>query len=49
MALHRACDDRIKCDALRVPVLAQALTLLHAQGAELVVVGCTQRGLPVSH
>jgi hypothetical protein len=39
MALHRACDDRIKRDALRMPVLTQALALLRAQGAELVVVG----------
>jgi hypothetical protein len=28
MALHRACDDGIKRDALGAPVLAQALTLL---------------------
>jgi hypothetical protein len=49
MALHRACDDGIKRDALRTPVFAQALALLPTQSAELVVVGSTQRGLPVSH
>ena len=49
MTLERACDDSVKANALRAPVLAQALTLLLSQRAELVVIGCAQRGLAVSH
>jgi hypothetical protein len=49
MAFHRACDDSIKRDALRTPVLAQALALLRTQSAELIVIGSAQRGLSVSH
>ncbi len=49
MTLQSASDDRIKLQALRTPMLTQALALLRTQRAELVVVCRAQRGLPMSH
>lgn len=49
MALESPDDDGIKREALRLPMLAEAMALLQAQRTELVVIGGAQRGLPVSH
>jgi hypothetical protein len=49
MALQSARDDGFKREALCAPMFTEAVTLLFAQGAELVVIGSAQRGLPMSY
>ena len=49
VAPQAAGQHRVKAQAVLTPVLAQAHALLVAQGAELVVIGGSERRLPVPH